>query len=182
MFEPIEKHHEEVGLAGYFVASVAQVFLHLRMLGGEQVEELLVGVEPTGFYPYPRFLALLTAVAKRFRDMDPVLEQLGMQLMADWYEHGPGKQQVTSGVGFLKFQTGSAGYRSVVQGPPAAVGEFTLEAIDEQAGTARVRSTTPFPKAIERGILLGGMRAPGDLTFVDVDNAADPLVFNVTFR
>lgn len=182
MLDPFDKRQAETKLAGYFVDSVARAFVHLHMLGGPEVTELCAGVEPTGFYPYPRFAALLSAVEKRFRDMDPVLEQLGIQMMTDWYDHGPGRQLVTSGVGFLKFQTGSEGYRSVVAGPTAALGEFTLEALDEHAGTARVRSTTPFPKTMERGVLIGGMRAPGDLTYVDVDNAEDPFVYLVTFR
>lgn len=180
--DPSDSRQAETKLAGYFVDSVARAFVHLHMLGGPEVAELTAGVEPMTFYPYPRFAALLKAVEKRFRDMDPVLEQLGIQMMSDWYEHGPGKQVVTTGVGFLRFQTGSEGYRSVVSGPAEAIGEFTLEALDEAAGTARVRSTTPFPKTLERGVLIGGMRAPGDLTYVDVDNSADPQVFDVTFR
>ncbi len=182
MLDPFDKRQAEIKLAGYFVDSVARAFVHLHMLGGPEIAELCAGVEPMGFYEYPRFAALLTAVEKRFRDMEPVLEELGVQMMTDWYEHGPGKQVVTSGVGFLKFQTGSEGYRSVVAGPPAAIGEFVLESLDEAAGAARIRSTTPFPKTMERGILIGGMRAPGDLTYVDVDNSADPFVFDVAFR
>ena len=184
MLEPFDARQTDIkiDLAGYFVASVARAFVHLHMLGGDEVGELLAGVEPMEFYPYPRFVAVLAAVQKRFRDMDPVLEELGIQVMADLYAHGPGKQLVTTGVGFLKFQTGSEGYRSVVTGPAEVTGDFVLEALDEKAGTARVRSTTPFPKAMERGVLIGGMRAPGDLTYVEVDNAADPLVFHVTFR
>ena len=167
----------------YKGGSTAKFSLVARALGLRlAVYDSFAGVEPMGFYEYPRFAALLTAVEKRFRDMEPVLEELGVQMMTDWYEHGPGKQVVTSGVGFLKFQTGSEGYRSVVAGPPAAIGEFVLESLDETAGAARIRSTTPFPKTMERGILIGGMRAPGDLTYVDVDNSADPFVFDVAFR
>ncbi|MBS2018511.1 MAG: hypothetical protein JST00_36940 [Deltaproteobacteria bacterium] len=182
MMDPSDPRLADVKLAGYFVASVAQAFVHLRMLGGPEVETLCAGVEPTGHYPYPRFAALLATVEKRFKDMEPVLEQLGMQMMTDWYEHGPGKGIVTRGVGFLEFQTGSQGYRSVVSGPDSAIGAFTLVALDEKAGTARLKSTTPFPKTMERGILVGGMRAPGDLTYVDAINAPDPQVFDVTFR
>lgn len=172
----------EIQVAGYFVASVARAFVDLRMLGGPEMEALISGIDPMGRYPYPKFTAVLGAVEKRFKDMEPVLEQLGIQMMTDWYEHGPGKSVVSRGVGFLEFQTSSQGYNSVVVGPESVIGSFTLEALDEAAGTARVKSTTPFPKTMERGVLIGGMRAPKDLTYVDVDNSKDPQIFEVTFR
>jgi serine/threonine protein kinase len=56
-----------------------------------------------------------------------------------------------------------------------------LEALDEARGTARMRSTTPFDRTMERGVLLGGIGLAGDLPHVLVDNAADPSVFEVVF-
>jgi hypothetical protein len=152
------------------------------MLGGPEMEELCAGVEPMNRYPYVRFHALLDAVGRRLRDMDPVLEELGVQMMSDWYKLGPGKDVVSTGVGFLEYQTGSEGYRSVVDGPPLAIGEFALDQIDKKAGSARVRSTTPFPRSMERGVLIGGMRAPGDLAFVEVDNSRDASCFDIRFH
>lgn len=65
-------------------------------------------------------------------------------------------------------------YRSVVKGPPERVGDFALEALDRERGYARVRSSTPFPRAMERGVLAGGMRGPGDLAYVEVTNPTAP--------
>jgi hypothetical protein len=182
MADPADTLHNEIRLAGFFLQAAARAFVHLRMLAGPEMEAMCAGVEPMGSCEYERFATILARVAKRFRDMDPVLEQLGIQMMTDWYEHGPGKSAVSSGVGFLRFQTGSEGYRSVVSGPASAVGDFTLESLDLAVGKARVRSSTPFPRAMERGVLIGGMRAPGDLAYVAVDNAADASAFDVTFR
>lgn len=182
MLDPNDERAREIELAGFFLHAAAGAFVHLRMLGGPEVEQLCAGVEPTGWYAYARFAALLGTVEKRFRDIDPVLEQLGVQMMSDWHALGPGKDIVKTGREFLEFQTSSQGYRSVVRGPEGAVGQFALETVDEAAGTARVRSTTPFPRSMELGVLLGGMRAPGDLTFVDVDNAADASLFQIQFR
>jgi hypothetical protein len=182
MLDPHEARQQETRLAGIFLHAAGRAFVHLHVLGGPEVDALSAGVDPMGFYPYAKFAALLAAVEKRFRDMDPVLEQLGVQMMKDWYELGPGQSLVASGAAFLRFQTGSEGYRSVVQGPESAVGGFALTAIDETAGTACVRSSTPFPRAMERGVLLGGMQAPGDLAYVRVTNAEDADVFDVVFR
>ena len=48
------------------------------------------------------------------------------------------------------------------------MGLFVLEHIDSATGRAVILSTTPFDKHLERGVLIGGMSAPGDLDFVDV--------------
>jgi len=172
----------EAQVAGFFLHAAVGAFVHLRMLGGPQAEELCLGVDPTSFYPLARITTVLEAVRLRHGDMEPVLEQLGIQMMTDWYHHGPGKGLISSGLGFLHFQTGSQGYRSVVRGPDALIGEFALQTCDEKGGTAVVRSTTPFPKPLERGVLLGGMRAPGDLAFVDVENVKDPSTFEIRFH
>jgi hypothetical protein len=182
MLDASDARAREIELAGFFLHAAGHAFVHLRMLGGPDVEQLCAGVEPNGWYPSARFAALLGAVQKRFRDVDPVLEQLGVQMMSDWYSLGPGKGAVKTGVEFLKFQTSSQGYRSVVKGPDSAIGQFALDTLDEAAGTARVRSTTPFARSMELGVLLGGMRAPGDLTYVDVDNKADASVFEIRFH
>ena len=182
MLDEADTSARETELAGFFLHAAGNAFVHLRMLGGPEMAELCAGVEPMSRYPYPRFAALLAAVGKKVRDMDPILEELGVQMMTDWFHLGPGKGIVSSGLGFLKYQTGSEGYRSVVNGPAAAIGEFSLVDLDEGAGSARVRSTTPFPRPMERGVLIGGMRAPGDLAFVEVANAIDPSLFQIRFR
>lgn len=182
MVEPQDARAQEPKVAGIFLHAAGRAFVHLHVLGGPEVDALCAGVEPMVFYPHARFAALLASVRARFSDMDPVLEQLGIQMMKDWYELGPGKSLVDSGVGFLRFQTGSQGYCNVVEGPVEAIGRFALVALDEASGTARVHSSTPFPRAMERGVLLGGMQAPGDLAYVRVDNAANASVFEVLFR
>jgi hypothetical protein len=172
----------DIELGGVLLLAAGQALVHLRVLEGAWVEELSSGVDQGSYYPYSRFATLLAAAEERHKDVEPVLTELGIQMMKDWYNFGPGKSLVTSGVGFLHHQTGSEGYRSIVRGPESLVGHFRLAALDEKAGTARVESTTPFPKSMERGVLLGGMRAPGDLVFVSVDHRADTSSFDVRFR
>jgi hypothetical protein len=69
----------------------------------------------------------------------------------------------------------------VVVGPEKLVGSFNLEEIDEANGKAVIHSTTPFNKDLERGVIIGGMSAPGDLDYIDVKNDEDPHYFKIEF-
>jgi hypothetical protein len=104
-----------------------------------------------------------------------------MEMMLGWYHYGPSKEIIERGVDFLRFQTGSQGYASVVKGPEKLVGSFNLEYLDEEAGRAKITSTTPFNKDQERGVIIGGMTAPGDLDYIDVKNEKNPQVFEIEF-
>ena len=70
----------------------------------------------------------------------------------------------------------------MVQGPEAVVGSFSLTEIDEKNGKAVIHSTTPFDKDLERGIIIGGMKAPGDLDYIDVNNDEDRQCFRIEFH
>jgi len=102
-------------------------------------------------------------------------------MMLSWYNFGPGKQIIKSGVDFLIFQSGSQGYRSLVEGPEELVGSFDLVEIDEKNGKALIHSTTPFNKNLERGVIIGGMSAPCDLDYIDVNNDEDEYYFKIEF-
>ena len=54
--------------------------------------------------------------------------------------------------------------------------------IDEKEGEALIRSTTPFDKNLERGVIIGGMSAPGDLVFINVENDDDECIFKIEFH
>lgn len=170
-----------VELLGVFVHSFARACVNLQILGSSEVDALLA-IPPESWVPGERFSATLASIARRFDDPAPILERVGEEMMVLWYEHGPGRQLVHGGMEFLRFQTGSEGYRSVVRGPEEALGSFTLEHLDPASGRARVRSTTPFDRTMERGVLIGGMKLAGDLVYVDVDNSGDPSVYEIRFH
>jgi len=168
----------ESEVLGVFVASFFRACVHLNILMGDEVAAL-GDVRPDEWLPAARFTSAFASLDRRFRNFEPVKERIGIEMMRLWYELGPGRSIVKRGVDFLHYQTGSEGYHSVVRGPAAEIGAFTLEALDESAGRARVRSTTPFDRSMERGVLVGGMKITGDLAYVAVDNAADPDVFEI---
>lgn len=117
-----------------------------------------------------------------YANVDPIMVKVGIMMMTGWYHFGPGKELIRRGAAFLHFQTGSSGFSSVVKGPEHQVGAFELEMFDKRAGRAIVRSTTPFHRKMECGVLIGGMLAPGDIDYVDVHNDDDPDLLIVEFH
>jgi len=170
-----------VEVQGVFLRSFAGACVNLRILAGEEAA-VLAAAEPNGWYPADGFLLALSTLGERFHDFDPIKERIGVEMMQLWYDRGPGRTIVNKGVDFLHHQTGSQGYHGVVRGRAEAIGDFALERFDEAAGRARVRSTTPFDRTIERGVLLGGLRLAGDLSYVDVVNTPDSSVFEIEFH
>jgi hypothetical protein len=120
-------------------------------------------------------------LASRYKDHGSILEQIGIEMMRGWYHHGPGKSIISSGIDFLNFQTGSNGFRSVIKGPAERIGSFDLTELNEAGGTANIRSSTVFPREIERGVLLGGLGLAGDLLYYDVSNASHADCFEIHF-
>lgn len=168
----------DVEVKGVFLSSLASACLNLQVIAGSDAGG---AVDPIGWYPAGRFRDLFELVDRRFASPDPIKERIGIEMMRLWYQHG-GRAVAPTGVAFLRFQTGSEGYRSIVRGSSSATGEFTIEKLDETRGIAVVRSTTPFDRSMERGVLLGGMQAPGDLLYVDVVNREDVSTFHIRFR
>jgi hypothetical protein len=171
----------DVRVRGSICLAVGQACVNLHFFADDAVRARLATMHPDEWYPLDVFLHLLDIVTTRYVDPAPILEQVGVEFARLWYEV-EGKHLVHTGVEFLRYQTSSAGYRSVVQGDPDRLGEFTLTALDEQTGTAQLRSTTPFPKDFERGVLRGGLQVVQDIMYVDVDNSADPHCFNIEFH
>ena len=179
--ERAREQEEQLELLGIFLQSFGNACVNLKLLLGEQAEVLLSS-KPDHWYSAGRFFDAVRSIEARFPDPAPIKERLGIEMMKLWYEHGPGRAIVKRGVDFVRFQTGSNGYHSVVRGPAALVGEFALEAIDEEQGRATVRSTTAFDRTMERGVLIGGVQLAGDLEYVDVDNSVDPSVYRIRFK
>ncbi len=171
----------EVMMSSTLLLSFHQACVNLSFYLDDEMREMIEGVTPDDWYSMARFNELIGLVAARYDRPSPIIEQIGVEMMRAWYEHGPGHSIVQRGVDFLHFQASSQGYSSVVKGPRDKVGEFVLQEVDEAAGTAVVYSTTPFDKDMERGVLLGGLRLAGDLSYIEIDNSEDPLRYHIRF-
>ena len=172
---------KDLRVFGATLQGFAQACINLNIVAGAKAENLLGDIEITGWYPFEKLREIERVVLQAYENSAPILERVGMEMMLGWYNFGPGKEIIKRGVDFLHFQTGSQGYASVVNGPEELVGSFNLEFLDEESGRARINSTTPFNKDLERGVIIGGMSSPGDLDFVDVKNDENPQVYQIEF-
>lgn len=170
-----------VEVLGVFQQSLARACMNLDLIAGEEALEAC-NVEPNVWYPARRFQELTKHVVSRFSNPDPMLERIGIEMMKLWYDPGPGRGIIRTAVDFLRYQTGSEGYHSLVRGPETDKGVFSLVEVDEERGRAVVRSTTPFSRTMERGVLAGGLRLTGEIVFVEVRNEPDPSTFAIEFH
>ncbi len=151
----------------------------IRLLSPDQHGESFA-YDPARWYESTE-LERLTQLFNRYSNPASILERIGEELMRAWYLHGPGRLLAPTAIDFLRFQAGSGGYRSVVQGPLAETGHFALVSLDEPGGVAVVRSTTIFDPYLELGIMRGALDAAGDVLYADVALEADKEHYTVRF-
>ena len=166
---------------GATILGFARACIHLNIVAGSKANNLIKDIEVNKWYPFEILRDLERIVIASYDNVEPILERVGMEMMQAWYNFGPGKQIIDGGVDFLRFQSSSQGYASVVKGPEELVGSFELRKLEENLGKALIHSTTPFNKNLERGVIIGGMSAPGDLDYIDVNNDEDEHFFNIEF-
>ena len=176
------KEWEKLEVHGSLLGGFIQACMNLAIIGGDKAKELAQGVEIMNWYPFRRYKDLEEIIRTSYRESAPILEKSGREMMLGWYHHGPGKDIVKKGVDFLTFQAGSQGYSSVVKGPEEIKGGFFLRKFDPKAGTATIESTNPFDPFMQKGVILGGMSAPGDLSFINADNSKNPRIYEVEFH
>lgn len=177
----MSEERKKLEVFGATILGFAEACKDLNIVAGSRAGELVSGVEVNKWYPFKRLRDIEATVIETYKDAGPILERAGAEMMLTWYNLGPGKEIITTGVDFLRFQSGSQGYASVVKGPEDLIGSFELVEIDENKGKALIHSTTPFNKHLERGIIIGGMSAPGDLDYIDVNNDEDEHYFRIEF-
>ncbi len=173
---------KRLSVLGATLHGFAQACINLNVVAASEVSDLLKDIEMRGWYPFERLYVLELRVTAAYDNAGPILERVGAEMTLAWYHHGSGKDIVKRGVDFLHFQAGSQGYHSMVKGPEKQVGSFDLLEIDEARGSALIHSTDPLNKDLERGLIIGGMSAPGDLDFIDVDNSDSPQRFKIEFH
>lgn len=173
---------KELEVFGATILGFAQACIHLNIVAGSKTNDLIKDIEVNKWYPFENLRDLERIVIESYENVEPILERVGTEMMQTWYNFGPGKQIIDGGVDFLHFQSSSQGYASVVKGPEELVGSFKLVKLEEKLGKALIHSTTPFDKNLERGVIIGGISAPGDLDYIDVNNDEDEHYFNIEFH
>jgi|GEM_PF-1226222 len=152
---------------------------NLKILANLKTKEYLSTLAFDGWCPLQYLMNFSIMIRQTYRQPEAILEKLGITMMDGWYHQGPGKEFIKKGEDFLSFQTGAMGYQSVVRGPVHVVGKFDLVEFYKEECRGIIHSTTPFDRDIERGVIIGGMLAPGDISFVNVDNSKNPNIYHI---
>jgi PAS domain S-box-containing protein len=173
--------NKNLHVSGAILEGFLKTSIKLNIIAGTQAASI-ENIDPVQWYPLQSLLDLQQVVQDNYKQTGPIFEKIGQAMVTNWYHLGPGKGLISTGADFLHFQSGSNGYRSVVKGPEDFVGNFSLIEINETQGLAKIHSTTPFNKDLEKGIILGGMSAPGDLDYIHVSNREDQNHFVIRFH
>lgn len=161
-----------IKVQGSLLLSFAQTCIDLKYLLNFDLRTAVLQTvtNPKGWYSFDLLYNICQLIEKTHKKPKQVLQNIGQEMMKTWYFQAGGKEKVKTGIDFLHFQSGSEGYYSVVKGPRNEVGEFKLINISHEKGIAQLTSTTPLPTYLERGVIIGGMSAPGDLKEIKIKN------------
>ncbi len=155
--------------------------INLKIVAGSEINESLVKSNTSTWYPIDEWVKLQEVLVKKYKEYQPILNRVGVEMMMGWYHHGPGKDLIKNGVDFITHQTGSLGYHDVIKGNTSGIGTFDLVDLNTKKKTAIIHSTTPFNRDMEKGVLLGGMKAPDDLVYIDINNDDDNDIFKIKY-
>ncbi|NVN91813.1 MAG: response regulator [Desulfuromonadales bacterium] len=170
-------------VAGSFLLGLVQSFYNLCILpqGGLKLE---VGqIDPTKWYPYSIMIDTLHTIENAFPSSGNIFFRAGIHFLRIWYEHGPGKTMIHSGLDWLYANKESGGYNSVVRGGNKDdIGWCILRSIDEKAGIAVYENVTPLSLEYVKGVFYGGCILFDDMEFVLVDGTCEPYVPNPSLK
>jgi two-component system sensor histidine kinase/response regulator len=170
-------------VAGAFLLGLVQSFYNLSILpqGGLalDVEQL----SPTEWYPYTKLMDALQSISKTFASSEHLFFRAGIHFLRIWYEHGPGKTMIHSGMDWLHANDSSGGYNSVVRGgSKETIGWCLMQSLDEEQGIAVYENVMPLSLEFVKGIFYGGCILFEDFEYVDVSGVSEPYPANAAFN
>ncbi len=170
-------------VSGSFLLGLIESFYHLRILPQGDVSLRASNIDPEKWYPYPLLISTLHRIEQAVPSSKNVFFRAGINFLRIWYEQGPGKTMIHSGLDWLYANSESQGYNSVVRGGnPDEIGWCLLHSIDEEAGIAVYENIMPLGAEFVKGIFYGGCVLFDDMDYVDVDASSEPYHPNPSFN
>jgi len=170
-------------VSGSFLLGLVEAFYNLSILPQGGMELKMKDIAPDLWYPYNMLIETHRAIAQMFPSSESVFFRAGINFLRIWYEHGPGKTMIHSGLDWLYAHNESQGYNSVVRGGcKDEIGWSRLLFIDEQAGIAVYDNVTPLPPDFIRGVFYGGCILFNDMEYIAVDCDSQPYAPNPSFN
>lgn len=170
-------------VAGSFLLGLVESFYQLQILPQGDVSLRTNELSPEKWYPYSTLIATLRSVDQAVPSSANVFFRAGVNFLRIWYEHGPGKTMIHSGLDWLYANSESQGYNSVVRGGNRnEIGWCLLQSIDEKAGIAVYENVMPLDAEFVKGIFYGGCVLFDDMDYVDVQVSSERYEPNPLFN
>ena len=179
----LKSHHGSASgqVAGSFLLGLVQSFQNLNSLPQGGMSLGLNEIDPAQWYPYKLLLDTLHDIEKRLPSKH-ILFRAGINFLRIWYENGPGKTMIHSGLDWLHANNASGGYNSVVRGGNRdEIGWCFLLSLDETIGIAVYENVMPVSPDFIKGVFYGGCILFDDMEYVEVDAEAERYVPNPLF-
>ena len=170
-------------VAGSLLLGLVGAFYNLRILPQGGMALKMEDIDPDQWYPYAMLIDTHTAIRQNFPSSKSIFFRAGINFLHIWYEQGPGKTMIHSGMDWLYANDESQGYNSVVRGGcKDEIGWCRSLFIDEKAGIAVHENVMPMSPDFVQGLFYGGCILFNDMEYVAVDCDSQPYVPNPLFN
>ncbi len=169
-------------VSGAFLMGLMRSFYTLSILPSEPDALEMDAIDPASWYPYSTLMQTVQDIQRSFPAIDNIFFRAGVIFLNTWYEHGPGKALIFSGMDWLYANQEGGGYNTVVRGGSKdEIGWCRLVSIDEEAGLAVYENVNPLPADFVTGLFYQGCMLFGDMDFVAVEGSTVPYAGNPAF-
>ncbi len=152
--------------------ALVQASKNLGLYVAPEAAEHLERAKEAPWIPLGQLLELLELAAAPYPEPASVLERLGREMVDAWYQKEQGGE-LPKAVPELLGELGH-GYHQLVRGDGTETGEVHLVTYEPDKGEIAVRSTTPFPRDLERGVLQGLLLRMHDVIGVEPERIRSP--------
>lgn len=178
----IAKNKVKGEVSGAFLLGIYESFCQVNCLMLDEKYFEIADISAEKWYPYSMIIEQLELIENKNNISENIYFQAGINFLRNWYEFGPGKTMIFSGLDWLKSNINSAGYNSVVRGgTPEEIGWCRCQFLDETAGIAVYEDVTPFHPEFAKGLFYGGCILFDDMDYISVDCSILPYPQNPLF-
>jgi signal transduction histidine kinase len=169
-------------VAGSFLLGLVESFHGVNSLPQGGMNLRISEIDPAQWYPHAMLIDALNDIEQALPSQN-VLFRAGVNFLRIWYEHGPGKTLIHSGLDWLHANDASGGYNSVVRGGSRdEIGWCLLQSIDVEAGIAVFENVMPLSPDFVKGVFYGGCILFDDMEYVDVEAKTECYEPNPSFN
>lgn len=166
-------------VSGAFLWGLRESFSALRLLPAGSFG--LDNVSQDEWYPYHRLVDALNEIETYASPA--VLFKAAVLFMQAWYEHGPGKSMISSGLEWLKANDTGGAYGTVVRGGTEdEIGICRNLEYDPDKGTVVIENIMPLPSSYLKGVFYGGCILFDDIDCYLVEESSQTYAKNPNFN